>query len=70
MLSYLLSVPVGDEVLLAAAVAVLEVARALYQVIAAGHGSVKIYIEDGWVKGTAMELTSLPDPDNRRPDVR
>jgi hypothetical protein len=66
-LSVYLGVPKDDPALQGMCVAILDASKRLYQVTAAGHGSVKIYIEDGWLKGTAFEMTDLPDPENRRP---
>src|SRR4051794_36546085 len=49
-LSIWLGVPPSDATLQAVAVASLDVAKRLYQVAAAGHGTVRIFIEDGWLK--------------------
>ena len=62
-----LGMPQDDENVRALAVALLDVSKRGYQVVSAGHGSFKVYIEKGWLAGSSMELTDLPDPANRRP---
>jgi hypothetical protein len=66
-LSEHLSVPVTDEWLQATAVALLDGSVSMYRVMAAGDGYVKIYAHGHWLENTTMAITSLPDPQNRRP---
>jgi hypothetical protein len=66
-LSEHLNVPVDDQWLQAAAVAFLDAAPSMYRVIAAGDGYIKVYVHGHWLENSTEAITSLPNPDNRRP---
>jgi hypothetical protein len=56
-----------DPHVAALAIAQQSTAPKIYQVITAGYGSVKLYVEDHWIKNVAIEVTELPPIENRKP---
>jgi hypothetical protein len=66
-ISELLDKPLSDRHLQALAVMLVEGTPRGYDGLHEGWGALKLYFEDHWVKGVALELTDPLDPASRKP---